>query len=968
MKRTDSTSLQTKRKELITLVNHIRLRPGHNEDSEATNIVLSRILAEVRRAEVEQIRNHILDCPGLSSKSAAYAAALPALEEAIIHINRNSDKLDSSLLSTAALTSSFNEKSVPEVLIEEIILSSSNESSISDPKVEQEEETDYQEKGSPVKARKSSAVVSFFGTIIRCIFLDLPLVTTCLFLVASYCAQSIYHTYYVPILDSVVWDDERREIESTNYMRSCDINDISTLNPDDFIVDPHSTTPDEAVEMTNKHGMTIFPNLLKPETAAAMREYVLRKNYSLTEDEAIWLISNKQRWSFPIGADCDPSVPPVLQEIATDESFVNTINKLMGDDPAMVEFTAITSAYGAGDQHWHADNDNTASQMHYSRSFVPMYSLFVPLQDTTPQMGATSACPGTHLCQDDTGLSELCDNLNFQVSDTRGRLAEREEDHVWKSGDGFLMDLNTYHRGPGHIDPNGTERVMLILSISPRPNGPHFDRRQISLGTSYSIRWDMWGLTFKDLAIMDKIKGFPWKQLRALGIYKAMGSHKNKNVLWGWDHLTVACSRIINEQMGFRAEDVDDLTGKIKKKSKLLYFFFGQNPNDDGLEDTEVWPKYFEETCARCVSYGKMAFGACSFFYLVVSLFQKKRVSSIVRGIKICTIIGTLGALWLRHISMTPWGEDIRSGVAQLSPFPDFGELETGRVTLPVKTDVMFSNRLDSAFLAGHNLIFNHQPGNTAYYELLSKYSVPKFTPAFIMVEIINTIRAGVENTDGRFLSQNDYGDWEVMEDQELLTRIQQDLVTGSNTISKSLAQEIKYLKSESRYGRNRHAKMRTHAEENLSELECRLIGLSLPKKNTTPTSTFLKIHSHASVPKIARSTPKVNTSKKANAGAFEKGDIVEGYSEGDDGWFKGKVSGIQRKKMVAVKFDDGDYQVLPMSEVRKFNHFEIGETVMVNLEVEVIIKYIAANGQVSVIDGDGNEFEVHIFEISRIS
>lgn len=487
MENKDSTSLQLKRKELITLINYIRSRPEHDD------VVLSRLLAEVRRVEVEQMRNHILDCPGIGSKSPAFQTALPALEEAIDHINRNSDRLDSSLLSTAALTNSFLGESVPGDAMDDIMVSSSNESSLSGSKVEEEKELPLiKERRPSAKMRKTSSTSSIgriCGKILRCIFLDLPLASTCLFLVASYCTQTIYHTYYVPIMDSLVWDDDRREVESTNYMRTCDINDISTLNPDEFIVDPDSTTPEEAVEMANKHGMTIYPNLLTPETAAAMREYVLKKNYALAEDEAIWLISNKQRWSFAIGADDDPSVPPVLQEIANNESFKNAINELMGDDPAMVEFTAITSAYGAGDQHWHADNDYTASQMHYGRSFVNMYSLFVPLQDTTREMGATSACPGTHLCGDQTGLSDLCEELNFQVSDSRGRLAEKEEDHVWKTGDGYLMHLNTYHRGPGHTDPNGAERVMLIITISPRPTGPYYDRRQMSLGTSYSCRY-----------------------------------------------------------------------------------------------------------------------------------------------------------------------------------------------------------------------------------------------------------------------------------------------------------------------------------------------------------------------------------------------------------------------------------------------------------------------------------------------
>ena len=244
------------------------------------------------------------------------------------------------------------------------------------------------------KDKKNSTFIRVLFAILRVVILDLPLATICLFFIASLSAEHIYQTYYIPIIQSLAWNDDRRDDEITGYVRVCDHTDISTLNSDDFIIDPNSTSPAEAVHIINKHGMAMFPNLLRPSTAANMRQYILDKNAALTDDEAIWLISNENRWSFPIGADDHPAVPPALQEIATNPSFLSAIEELMGEDPAMVEFTAITAAYGAGDQHWHADNDFTASHMNYARSFVPMYSLFIPLQDTTKEMGATGSCPG----------------------------------------------------------------------------------------------------------------------------------------------------------------------------------------------------------------------------------------------------------------------------------------------------------------------------------------------------------------------------------------------------------------------------------------------------------------------------------------------------------------------------------------------------------------------------------------------
>jgi hypothetical protein len=70
-------------------------------------------------------------------------------------------------------------------------------------------------------------------------------------------------------------------------------------------------------------------------------------------------------------------------------------NLLFGPHPALVELMAITSAYGATNQHFHKDNDCDMTTEHYAQSFADMSSIFIPLQDTTVAMGATNACSGT---------------------------------------------------------------------------------------------------------------------------------------------------------------------------------------------------------------------------------------------------------------------------------------------------------------------------------------------------------------------------------------------------------------------------------------------------------------------------------------------------------------------------------------------------------------------------------------------
>ena len=138
----------------------------------------------------------------------------------------------------------------------------------------------------------------------------------------------------------------------------------------------------------------MIPNLLSPEVAHDLRQFVLSEN--LQNDDQVDLPSNQNRWSFCIEIDHHESVQKASKEILSNPDFVQALTKIVGPNPAVTEFTAVTVAPGAKAQPFHADNGPGANR--YSRSFFPTYSLFVALHNITQAMGATEYCPGMLLC------------------------------------------------------------------------------------------------------------------------------------------------------------------------------------------------------------------------------------------------------------------------------------------------------------------------------------------------------------------------------------------------------------------------------------------------------------------------------------------------------------------------------------------------------------------------------------------
>jgi hypothetical protein len=291
-------------------------------------------------------------------------------------------------------------------------------------------------------------------------------------------------------------------------------------------------------------------------------------------------------------------------------------------------------------------------------------------------------------------------------------------------------------------------------------------------------------------------------------------------------------------------------------------------------------------------------------------------------------------------------------------------DVAIGEVTLPVKSDVLFSSRLDSSFLAGQNFIYNQQPGNALYYKLLSSFSVPRATPGVVAKGVIESIIKTVQDNNGRFLQQNVFGDWEVMRKNDIASRVQKNLVAQSNPILKKMEQEIKYLISDAIYGRTRSSAMsHKHAKDNLSRLMDSIFGMKLPAEQVRRPQPF---YSPLLVVDISKMRQLMKSKSEPNENTIKEGDIVEAYFE-NDGWFKGRAERTTGRNLIAILFDDGDYRVMSRSFVRKFVPFTVGEQVGVTGSDKLMsINHIYADGQVSAEDEDGNEQEVHVFDLFR--
>mmetsp|Transcript_20978 Transcript_20978/g.34670 ORF Transcript_20978/g.34670 Transcript_20978/m.34670 type:complete len:986 (-) Transcript_20978:819-3776(-) len=805
-------------------------------------------------------------------------------------------------------------------------------------------------------------VFCVFGYILRTLILDFPLA---LFIAAYFAAvwtHRLHDWYLRPQLEALYWDSERMYQEETYYKRYCEAEDQSTRKGSDLFL-PINATTQEAYDHQLIHGLTVFPSVLSDKTATELRDFVISQNFKLPEDESIFVIANKHRYSFGLGTE-EPTVATAMEELASNERLKPALEKIMGPNPALIEMTCITSTPGAKDQYWHDDVVARASAMQFGRSFGPSYSIFIQLQNTTKKMGATAACPGTHFCAAGS-METFCDKQGFQVVG---------EDGYWRTGDAMLMNMNIYHRGAAHKDPDAEDRVMLILTFVPRPRS-HAESRQMSQGITFSLRWDMWGHTLDDLAHAKTRMTQPWTTLRSLGLYK------QKDAQWGIDYISGGSMRMANGDNGFRDDQLEE---QIEAGGfPLLPSFL----NGEVDTEKEGWRQYYLKTCIKIEEFtfrvnlvAVPSYILLQLIILVVRLFlpsDDKNGPFRRFGWAIARLVFVYGLAYglfkaaVHHVDNTQWARDISGGRRYTNSFVITDNDYSGPTTYPHREDVLIETRYKSPAFAMYNDFIMAHPGNRPWKVLLDStaplYESYSGLPKIFREQLPEYMVSSMESQQRRFLYQGKKSHWQLMSREDALDYNERQLQISSSPVLRRVYTGLEYLLQDCKHGHLRDTVLvRYDVIPFLMSLQHKLLTrfdnetfvslAHLPDTedmdNVEPAPKLINIlHRSLTLTKpecksrFVRRPVKlaVGTSPgEPEAGAWiREGSIVEARHRGDSGqykWYHATVDHIASTGYHAVNFYDGQEDLVKADGVRAYIPFTVGEKVELNTD-EVYIK-----------------------------
>jgi len=178
------------------------------------------------------------------------------------------------------------------------------------------------------------------------------LVVLFLTLATALCLDRIDEDYLYPQMKLMEWAEAERDFaEVTYYHRYCDGSDLTTTSVDQLVIPENAPTQDTVNHMLT-HGASMYPNLLTNDTAAQLREFIDAEN---RRQQGWHVIENENRYSWGIDMKMQPALQTYWKELASNPVLVKALQAIVGPDPAVIEFTAITSSYGAVDQYDHQD-------------------------------------------------------------------------------------------------------------------------------------------------------------------------------------------------------------------------------------------------------------------------------------------------------------------------------------------------------------------------------------------------------------------------------------------------------------------------------------------------------------------------------------------------------------------------------------------------------------------------------------
>lgn len=729
------------------------------------------------------------------------------------------------------------------------------------------------------KLSNASKTTRIFVSILRTLLLDIPLMLLFAFLVASWLIRSIYSTYYEPLIARATRTDAQLLDEFTYYERQCTEYDLTTRNIQDLLLsnpttnsnnnnnDDNTKVIDAAVDIMMKHGATVIPNILQPNTTAALRDFIVAKNRQISGTAQAYPMSQgERRLSYGIDAAEHFAVSDAIAQVATHPVLQPLLQALLGDDdPASAEITSITAFAGAQDQVWHQDTKQDGNAIKFARTYSHSYSLFLPLQDTSEKMGATDICPGTHYCLND--IAEMCEHskmgLHLVHKNNKNNNDKDNNQYYFPAGAGALLNQHVWHRGGAHTDyaDDAPERIVFILSFLARPSGSisssssSSDVRQLSRGTYFHQKWLMWGHTWRDLMTPATSMRYPFSVLRCLSLWKPADAH------WGYDLITSGFLRFANEQL----EDEDFADRFLPRLDQLGFpeFLRGRHLDDDASQ-RDTWHVFICETLDKVYDFAIFINLIVHAVYLLLLLAwavslridnhtkRRQRAQSTSKATTVATttdypclrrallrLVLTHGTLlllgcklWIIDIGSSEWGKSVKSGRALMRPFPAADSytraqeimVSNGPTTLPTRNDVLIGTRFDAEFLGSYSQWLDYHPGNVKFrqaatehasmFAMCKRYIGPSAARG-IIEKVVDPIR---NNLQGRFLQQDfRTGDWRVMTESEVYDAVAEELIVAAEDDNGALSvayETLDRLIADNRFGPRRTQRTMAHSSQ----------------------------------------------------------------------------------------------------------------------------------------------------------
>ncbi len=536
--------------------------------------------------------------------------------------------------------------------------------------------------------------------------------------------------------------------------------------------------------------------------------------------------------------------------------------------------------------------------------FLCDHWVLVSKQDTTAEMGATAVCPGTHNCAN-VDATTTCEGHGFQVAD---------DEHVWETGTGMLMNQQSFHRGAAHVEPQGPDRVVFIVTFAPK-RMERGEIRMLGQGGSYSTRWDMWGHTLRDLEHARNNVRWPWSILRALGVYKP------KNAEWGWDFISQMSMRCANFGIGF--EGVEQFLNTITiPKMFLVDYEKGMSYSEylrACIKKWKTWAFFINKVAV--VSYVAF-FSAIGVVALVFSRSFSKRVFEVVfwTTIRVAVLYVSVAFLsyymYQRGVMDSRWAQEIRRGTFMQPPFIVVEKIESLLKREPIainNSSILITDRFNFKFLNSIADVPKYHPGNMI---LASEIRAARKTFNILNLEdkkvLANTIVDNAFERGSNFVVHNDDAIWVPLTLNEAKSYVAKELHLQNSPLLTSLEREASFLLSFYRYGSSAMARKlsvmyintimdRIYAKarfptfniyQSTKKIDAKKSSrLFLEKCKPKAVSVFNLVRTnlseiqHQQTKKIGKvsSVPRTQTHNKTSSTAqtLSVGDIVEGQYEG---------------------------------------------------------------------------------------